>query len=481
MAPAAVIALSTGRGGGPALRVLNDRRLARLASKGDPRAFAAIYERHHQDLFRYCRSITGNAEDAGDALQSTMAAALRALRGERREIALRPWLFRIAHNESVSLVRRRRPSTQLTEASTPSTPGPHTTACMRERVSALVADMRELPERQRGALVMRELNGLDYGEISEVLHISGGAARQAVYEARLALTALDEGRDMECDSVRRYVSARDGRVLRGRRLRAHLRGCRGCTDFSEQMELRSSALSSLLPPLPAAVAAGIFGGLVSGGAGLGVGASVGAAAGAGSGGVMSLVVGGVSQAAGASAAAKGAAAAVAVAVVAGVGTVEVAREVERPAPGPQAAVAQAPDKPRLKLPPKSVPRSPGLAAPNAPARGGPGAAGDPRGTPRDPGEPSDLPRPVRRAPRVPHAPVELPVSAPVAAPRVPQAALPPPPVSRPAAPVPPSGQQQYADGMRQVQLSMQIGAQVYQQSMQGVQQMMSNLFPSSPR
>src|ERR687886_523156 len=104
MAPAAVISLSAGRRAGPALRVLGDRQLGRLASKGDPRAFAAIYERHHQDLYRYCRSITGNAEDASDALQSTMAAALRALPGERRQIALRPWLFRIAHNESISII-----------------------------------------------------------------------------------------------------------------------------------------------------------------------------------------------------------------------------------------------------------------------------------------------------------------------------------------------------------------------------------------
>jgi len=456
--------------------MLGDGRLARLASKGDPRAFAAIYERHHQDLFRYCRSITGNAEDAGDALQSTMAAALRALRGERREIALRPWLFRIAHNESVSLVRRRRPTAELTDASTPTTPEPHATVCMRERVSALVDDMRELPERQRGALVMRELNGLDYGEISEVLHISGGAARQAVYEARLALTALDEGRDLECDSVRRSISARDGRVLRGRRVRAHLRGCSACTDFSEQMELRSSALSSLLPPLPAALAAGIFGGLVSGGAGLGVGASVGAAAGAGSGSVMSLVAGGLSQAAGASAAAKGAAAAVAVAVVAGVGTVEVGREVERPAPRPQASVAQTPDKPGLK-PPSASSRTPGLTVPKVPARRQPGAAGDPRASPRDTGAPSDLPAVGRRAPRTP---VELPVSAPLAPPSAPQPP-PPPPVIRP--PAPPAGQPwqvQYTAGMRQAQLGMQLGAQVYQQSMQGVQ-IMSNLFPNARR
>ena len=114
MAPAAVISMSTGRRAGASLGLLGDGRLARLAAKGDPRAFAAIYERYHQDLFRYCRSITGNGEDASDALQNTMTQALRSLPGERREIALRAWLFRIAHNEAVSLIRRRTASVELT-------------------------------------------------------------------------------------------------------------------------------------------------------------------------------------------------------------------------------------------------------------------------------------------------------------------------------------------------------------------------------
>src|SRR4051812_26570397 len=90
-------------------RLLGDDRLAQLASEGDRQAFAAIYERHHQALFRYCRSILRDDEDARDALQSTMTRAMRALEGERREIALKPWLFRIAHNEAISLARRRRP------------------------------------------------------------------------------------------------------------------------------------------------------------------------------------------------------------------------------------------------------------------------------------------------------------------------------------------------------------------------------------
>src|SRR4051794_12258352 len=91
----------------PALSLLTDERLARMAGAGDTAAFAVIFQRYHQRLYRYCLSIVRNSDDAGDALQSTMLRALNALRGETREIALRPWLYRIAFNESITLLRRQ--------------------------------------------------------------------------------------------------------------------------------------------------------------------------------------------------------------------------------------------------------------------------------------------------------------------------------------------------------------------------------------
>ena len=91
------------------LPALSDERLAGRAAEGDERAFAAIYERYHQALYRYCRSIVGNGDDASDALQNTMARVLRALPGERRAIALKPWLYRIARNESLRVIDARRP------------------------------------------------------------------------------------------------------------------------------------------------------------------------------------------------------------------------------------------------------------------------------------------------------------------------------------------------------------------------------------
>src|SRR5882757_2662347 len=93
--------------------LLSDARLARQASDGDRRAFEAIYKRYHQDIYRFCLSIVGRPEDAQDALQNTMVKALRALPGERREIRLKPWLFRIAHNEAIEMRRSARPTEPL--------------------------------------------------------------------------------------------------------------------------------------------------------------------------------------------------------------------------------------------------------------------------------------------------------------------------------------------------------------------------------
>src|SRR5215207_1792294 len=236
----------------------SDAKLARRAAAGDERAFAAIYERYHQELYRYCRAILGDPEDAQDALQGTMASALRSLPGETRSIALRPWLYRVARNEALTLLRRRHPMAEADEALLPPQPAADVAAEARERLRQLVADLSALPERQRSALVMRELSGLSYEQIAEALEISGGAARQVVYEARVALQELEAGRDMECEHVRVAISERDGRVLRGRKIRAHLRGCTPCSDFRLAIEARGSDLQLLAPPLPAVAASGVL-------------------------------------------------------------------------------------------------------------------------------------------------------------------------------------------------------------------------------
>jgi len=294
-------------------RLLPDDRLARRAAAGDERALAAIFERYNQDLYRFCLAIVGSPADAQDALQNTMVKVLRALPGEERQIELKPWLYRIAHNESVELLRRRRPVEPLDPEQTTGAAGLAEDAESRERLRRLLADLEQLPDRQRGALVMRELGGLDFEAIGAALDTSPATARQTLYEARQSLRQMDEGREMDCDAVTRALSDADGRVTRRRDIRAHLRACPDCRRFREEIEGRREDLGALAP-LPAIAAAGLLQGL------LGAGAAGSGAAGAGTG-IAGAAAGGAAKSLGAGAAIK-AAAAVAVVAAVGVGAAD---------------------------------------------------------------------------------------------------------------------------------------------------------------
>lgn len=284
------------------MRVLSDDRLTRRAARGDEHAFAAIFDRYHQRLYRYCLAILGNPQDAQDALQNTMVKVLRALPGEERKLELKPWLYRIAHNESIELLRRRRETRPLDmELASPGR-GLAEEAMARDRLRLLISDLDQLPERQRGALVMRELAGLDFAEIGAAFGTSAAVARQTLYEARLSLRQMDEGRAMSCATVTKALSDGDGRVGRRRDVRAHLRTCTSCRRFREEIGGRERDLAALAP-LPVVAAAGLLQGLLGGHGG-------------GGGGLAGVLGGGAAKTLGASAALKGAAT---VAVVAAIG------------------------------------------------------------------------------------------------------------------------------------------------------------------
>ena len=275
------------------------------AARTDPAALAAMYERHHQALYRYCRSILHDDEDARDALQSTMAKALAALRDEQRDFELRPWLFRIAHNEAISRLRQRRDVVDLDAVGSIGTDSLAQTLEDRERLALLRADLRDLPERQRMALVLRELSGLSHEEIAGVLDSSARAVKQTIFEARAGLQECAEGRTMLCADVQRALSDGDGRVLRGRRMRAHVRSCRACRQFKTALAQRPADLAALAPALPPTVGAALLAHLLPGAK-----ATLASAAGAGAGGGVVATV-----------ATKAAIVAVATVTIAGTGTV----------------------------------------------------------------------------------------------------------------------------------------------------------------
>jgi RNA polymerase sigma factor (sigma-70 family) len=128
------------------VRTLSDELLAKLVGRGNGHAFGVLYERHHQALYRYCRSILRDEHDAQDALQSTMTRAYAALRARERDVSLRAWLFRIAHNESITILRKHGRELELDQSGlqAQANDDPHSLLESRGRLRQLVCDLHEL-------------------------------------------------------------------------------------------------------------------------------------------------------------------------------------------------------------------------------------------------------------------------------------------------------------------------------------------------
>src|SRR4051812_49182392 len=102
------------------LRFARDEELVRLVRCGDESAFEAIYDRHHRGILAFCRHMLASAHEGEDALQHTFMAAYRHLVAGDAEIQLRPWLYAIARNRCLTLLRARR-ERPLEEYDTPAT------------------------------------------------------------------------------------------------------------------------------------------------------------------------------------------------------------------------------------------------------------------------------------------------------------------------------------------------------------------------
>lgn len=261
-------------------RLCGDKELARRVAGGDSAAFDEMFRRYSQPIYRFCSAMVG-VEEAKDVLQNVMTKAVTSMPDDK-DFQLKPWLYRVARNECVDQIRKgQRANCGLEPDEFPdASRDPHRAVENRERLNQLVEDLNELPEKQRAALVMRELSGLKYAEIAGGVGTSEAGAKQIVYEARLALEQMDLGRGLDCAEVRQTISEKDRRRLRGRRLRSHLRVCTGCREFEQTIRARETEFQSLYPVLPVGLAAGVLGAIREGGyvAGETVGVATGGAA-----------------------------------------------------------------------------------------------------------------------------------------------------------------------------------------------------------
>ncbi|MEA2247775.1 MAG: hypothetical protein QOH46_2304 [Solirubrobacteraceae bacterium] len=340
---------------------------------GYDEAFGVIHDRYRQRLFAYTRQmLPGARSDAEDVLQDVFLRAYSALRDDDRPVTLRAWLYRVAHNRCVDQLRRPAPAaSEIFDMSRLPLHDPLIETQLREDLRRLVCDVRRLPEQQRSALLMRELEGLGYGELADALGVTVPAVKSLLVRARMGLMEAGEARDAPCADIRAELSlAYDRGVRASGRARRHLRDCAGCRGYKRALRGASQAFGALsgggawttiakVLGLGGAGSGAAVGGGAMGGSGATLGGSALAGGGAALGGTGAAVAGGGAVVA-------KVAVAVCCAAVVGGGAAEVGQHVharpEAQAAAARGAVPQARAAPSTGGEPATVGRLAGSAA-----------------------------------------------------------------------------------------------------------------------
>ena len=232
-------------------------------------------------------------EDAEDVLQEVFAAAFNAVLADEREINVRPWLYRIARNRSLNHLRRASAigvdSMDVHFADHGLSTGDR--VIRREGFRQLLADVQQLPETQRTALLLREIDSLSYEQIAHAMETTVPSVKSLLVRARISLAEAAEARKLSCEEVRLELGhVAEGLVKLSPPARRHTRDCERCRSFKKQLKTNNHALAAIFPVGPllifkklllAKIGSTASASHVAGGAGATVGASGAASAGAG--------------------------------------------------------------------------------------------------------------------------------------------------------------------------------------------------------
>lgn len=229
----------------------SDETLVAAVRAGDARAFETVFDRFNRPLLSFCRHMLGNREEGEDALQQTFMAAYRDLVSSTKPIQLRPWLYTIARNQCLSVLRARRDKVPLEDAE-PATEGLAAEVQQRDDVRNMLVDLRRLPDDQRAALVLAELGSLSHEEIADVVGCPRAKVKALVFQARRSLAASRLARETPCSEVREQLSTLTGGALRRASLRRHVRECEGCREFDAEVRRQRRTMAALLPVVPSA-------------------------------------------------------------------------------------------------------------------------------------------------------------------------------------------------------------------------------------
>ncbi|MDX6671670.1 MAG: hypothetical protein QOI91_2033 [Solirubrobacteraceae bacterium] len=348
----------------PLLRLQSDERLIALIRRGNHHAFEALMSRYQARLLAFCRHMLGSREDAEDVLQEVFAAAFNAIQADERPLNVRPWLYRIARNRSLNHLRRVQPigvdsmDVHLSEGGITTADKVH----KREEFRLLLGDVQTLPETQRTALLLREIDALSYEQIAEAMDNTVPSVKSLLVRARVALAEAAEARQLSCDEVRLELGeAAEGLKRLSPPVRRHVKQCDRCAAFKRQLRDTNKALAAVFPVGPLLLLKKLLvthvGGSASasGGAGAaGTAAGTGAVAGTAGTAAVSGAVGSILSA-GAGAVASKTAAGLAAAAIVGVGAVEVGHVTSDRSPAQPIAQRVLPATPGGTIAPEPAP------------------------------------------------------------------------------------------------------------------------------
>jgi RNA polymerase sigma factor (sigma-70 family) len=277
----------------PLLKLQGDEKLIAMARSGNPGAFETIVDRYQGRLLGFCRQMLGSTEDAEDVLQEVFVNAYRAMLADEREINLRPWLYRIARNRCLNYLRKPKADAQESMDMVPEVDAASTAEKVhnREEFRQILSDVNKLPETQRAALLLREMDALSYEEIAAAMDTTVPSVKSLLVRARISLTEASQARLLTCGEVRIELSeAAEGLRKASAPVRRHVRECGECGDFRSQLRSNEKALAALFPVGPLIAFKGfILSKLgLSGAGGAGASASAGGAGAAGAGAVGSV-------------------------------------------------------------------------------------------------------------------------------------------------------------------------------------------------
>ena len=167
------------------LRAVEDTDLIRKARRGDVEAYNLLISRWEKRVYNYLLRIAGDREEALDLSQDVFLKAYQNLRKLDDPARFAPWLFRIAHNEAFSALRKRRPDREAgsVDFSADETAGARTPAFPIELSIAVTTALQRLPDEQREAVILKIYQGFKFEEMAEILNCPVSTVKSRVYAA----------------------------------------------------------------------------------------------------------------------------------------------------------------------------------------------------------------------------------------------------------------------------------------------------------